>query len=189
MKQLLLLRFQPVKTGSRGCGIAYRLYILHKYQQWHSWTESDWSCDVGDRDSLLSSGKGGKDGKWREWRRENCVGVDFPAPSHSLSILPVFLHPPTPCSVPSNPLPEMHTLPGIWGAHTRVCGSVCLCMRTCEMAKEMRQTEMHVRLPRIRHPGTPLLFFSLTLTFVLFFLLLLFSNFIWVFWFLVQKSY
>lgn len=34
---------------------------------------------------------------------------------------------------------------------------------------------MHVRLPRIEHPGTPLLFFSLTLTFLLFFITVIFS--------------
>lgn len=40
--------------------------ISHTYSEWCSWTEDDRSCDSGDRDSLLSSRKGEKDGGRRE---------------------------------------------------------------------------------------------------------------------------
>lgn len=114
----------------------------------------------------------------------------------SLSLFPVSFSPPPFAPSPFKP-PEMHIRLEFGGpTHTQVCMSVCLCMWTCEAAEQSRsvkQTDMHVRLPWIQHPGAPLLFFPLKLLlsycfFFSFFLLLLFSHFL-VFWFLVQKSY
>lgn len=125
------------------------LYILHTHThtnthtQWHSWTEDDRSCDAGDRDSLLSSRKGGKDGRWREWMREKCVGGWLPRSlslPHTPPCLSLSLHPPFP---PSNP--QRCTLAWNMGArtHTQVCVSVCLCMWTCETTEQKRQTDRH----------------------------------------------
>lgn len=128
-------------------------------------------------------GKKGRMGDGRsEWGR-NVISYS--------SLLLFSLSIPPPPWLPPSP-PEMHTRLEYGGAHTR---GVCVCV--CGLVKRQNRAEasdMHVRMPWIQHHGTPLalfsfFFFSLTLTFLLFFLLLLFSNFIWVFWFLVQKSY
>lgn len=60
-----------------------------------------------------------------------------------------------------------------WGpAHTRIClGSCAWTCETAEQNRNVEQTVMHVRLPWIQHPGTPLLFFFLSnLTFFVFFI-------------------
>lgn len=153
------------------------IYITHAYthKQWQCWTEDDRSCDAGDRDSLLGSRKRGKDGRWREWMREKCEWDDFSAPSHSPRQLPVSLHPPVPPHAPLTPR-DAHSL-GIWGrTHSNL--RECLCMWTCEAAEQswsVKQTDMHVRLPWIQHPGNLCFFFSLTLTFLLFFITVIFS--------------
>lgn len=91
-------------------------------------------------------------------------------PPWSLSFCEASLYP---APLPSSPNPQRCTLAWNTGAHTLKFAWVCLCMRTFETAEQSRsvkQTDMHVRLPWIQHSGTPLLFFfSLTLTFLLFF--------------------
>lgn len=105
-------------------------------------------------------------------------------PSHAALSLP--RSPPLPLPIlpplapPRHPPPEMHTRLERGGStHTQVCASVCLSIWTCETAEQSRsvkQTDMHVRLPRIEHPGTPLLSFLFNCYFLTVFLLLLFSH-------------
>lgn len=75
-----------------------------------------------------------------------------PSPSHSLTPLP---------QPPSTLKPtEMHTRLEYRGTHTEACVCVCVC-GLFKQSRSAKQTDMHVRLPWIEHPGTPLLFFSL----------------------------
>lgn len=158
------------------------LYIYCTYRDWHSWTEDDRSCDAGDRDSLLSSRKWGKDWRRREWLRGRLPLLPL-TPSHTALSLP--RSPPLPLPVlpppPSRPPPQRCTLAWNRGGstHTQVCVSVCLSIWTCETAEQSRsvkQTDMHVRLPRIEHPGTPLLSFLFNSYFLtVFFITVIFS--------------
>lgn len=125
------------------------LYILHTHIHTQTHTHSD---TVGQRmtgavmretETLYSAlGKEGRMGDGgSEWGR-NVSGDDSPAPSHSLTLLPVSRSLSTPPSPPLTPR-DAHSL-GTWGrAHTQVCVSVCLCMWTCETTEQKRQTDRH----------------------------------------------
>lgn len=158
----------PAKTGSYRCGIAYR-YIFIYITQIHTVAQLDrgWPELWCGRQRLFTQLWERREGWEMEGVNEGELCQGWLPCSLSLPLTPPCLSPP-PRSLPSYPL-EMHTCLEYGGAHTQVCGSVCLCMWTCETAEQKRQTDMHVRLPWMQHPGTPLLFFSLTLTFLLFF--------------------
>jgi len=98
---------------------------------------------------------------------------DFPAPSHSLTLLPV-----SPQPLPPSPNPQRCTLAWSMGAHTLKFVSVCLCMWTCETAERAEASNRQTCMWGCR--GYSILvdlcfFFSLTLTFLLFFITVIFS--------------
>lgn len=113
-------------------------------------------------------GKEGRMGDRGSEKGRKASGMTFC--SLSLPPTPPRLSPPPPSPHPPYlllaPFPlnpgDAHLLGILGRTHTQVYVSVCLCMWTCETAEQSRsvkQTDMHVRLPWIRHPGTPLLFF------------------------------
>lgn len=108
---------------------------------------------IRETDSLLGSHVGGKD-----WRRCSECGEDLLAPPHC-SPSDRFL-------LPSKP-PKMHICLG--GRHTLKFAWVRVRGHVKQQSRNVEQTVMHVRLPWIRHSGTPLLFFLSNLTFLLFF--------------------
>ena len=124
---------------------------------------------------------------------ELCRG-QLPSPPHFLS-LPLT----PPClSLPSCPPPSLltprdaHSL-GIWGrthSSLRECVFVYVDLWNGR-TEQKRQTDRHACEVATDTASryTSAFFFSLTLTFLLFFVTVFFSHFIWVFWFLVQKSY
>lgn len=131
-----------------------------------------------------------------EWGR---IVWDCIPSSLSLSLmspcLSLSLHPPHPSHAPSPPTSrDAHSF-GIWGCariHTQSLQE-CVCMWTCEMAERSRSvTDMHVRVPWIQHPGTPLLFFFFFLFFLKLFSFLFYYCYFLIlfeyFWFLVQKK-
>lgn len=138
-------------------------------------------------------GAGGSEGG----REGEVFGIASLPPFHSLLCLPVSLFLSTHPTLPTLPLPNLQRCTLVWNmgvrAHTHSkFARVCMCMWTCEMAERSRSvTDMHVRVPWIQHPGTPLLFF-----FFFFLFLKLFSFFYYCyflilfeyFWFLVQRK-
>lgn len=104
--------FPAKKTVSRGIASRYKsiyIYIYCTHREWHSWTEDDWSCDAGDRDSLLSSHEGGRTGDGCSGCGEDLLAPPHCWPSH------LFL-------LPSKP----QRCTRAWGRHTLNFAWVCV---------------------------------------------------------------